>query len=494
MRKPAVVGAAILIADVLVLLLALFASSRAWLWWRPHLEHLIQVQWLDLLGPNEWMPPGLLLVAAWVLFLRHLGFYDPRRMSTVIRELGALSRSLLYLLILIVTIQFFVPERYYSRSLIVLFLGASFVGLAMWRWALLVGQGRLPMDFAAEKVAIVGVAEDARIMAERLERYGRFELAGFIAPRGEMAGDDGPRRRASDRDLTPCVPDGQVLGAVAEMPNLVNAHDIQTVVLASRVILRDEALKLATHCDQMGLRVLQVPFTWGVASPKLRFAELGELQLVDLSNLSYPSLVEHFKRGFDLLATSLALIALSPVFLVTAIGVYLDDPGPVFFTAPRAGKGGRAFPFIKFRSMVVGADKMKDQLRDQNETDGVLFKIKDDPRITRIGHFIRKYSVDELPQLWNVMRGDMNLVGPRPLPMKDLEGIEDDPEIAYWFELRHKVSPGITGLWQVSGRSNLGFRAMVDLDIYYIQNWSFWLDLKILLMTIPAVLRGRGAA
>jgi len=494
LRKPALVGATILIADVVVLLGALFVSSRAWLWWRPHLEHLIQVQWLDLLGPNEWMPPGLLLVAAWVLFLRHLGFYDPSRMSTVIRELGALSRSLLYLLILVVTIQFFVPERYYSRSLIVLFLGATFTGLATWRWALLVVQGRRPMDFAAERVAIVGTAEDARIMAERLERYGRFALAGFIAPRGERGDLAQPRRRAADRDHAPVVPEDQILGEVGDMRDLVNQYDVHTVVLASRILLRDEALKLATHCDQMGLRVLQVPFTWGVASPKLRFAELGELQLVDLSNLSYPSLVEHFKRGFDLLATSLALVALSPVFLATALGVWLDDPGPVFFTAPRAGKGGRAFPFIKFRSMVVGADRMKEDLRDKNETDGVLFKIRNDPRITRIGHFIRKYSVDELPQLWNVMRGDMNLVGPRPLPMRDLEGIENDPEIAYWFELRHKVSPGITGLWQVSGRSDLGFRAMVDLDIYYIQNWSLWLDLKILLMTIPAVLRGRGAA
>ena len=154
---------------------------------------------------------------------------------------------------------------------------------------------------------------------------------------------------------------------------------------------------------------------------------------------------------------------------------------------------GRTFDFFKFRSMVVGADKLKDQLRERNEADGRLFKLKDDPRITPFGHFIRKYSIDELPQLLNVLRGDMNLVGPRPLPAEDLAGIEQDAEMAYWFEQRGKVNPGITGLWQVMGRSDLGFAEMVRHDIYYIQNWSFWLDVQILLKTIPAVLRGRGA-
>ena len=143
--------------------------------------------------------------------------------------------------------------------------------------------------------------------------------------------------------------------------------------------------------------------------------------------------------------------------------------------------------------MVIDAEQQRDALEDQNEADGVLFKMRRDPRITPIGHFIRRWSIDELPQLWNVLLGDMNLVGPRPLPMRDLEGIEDNPEKQYWFEMRNKVKPGITGLWQVAGRSDLGFQEMVQLDIHYIQSWSLWLDVAILLKTIPAVLRGRGA-
>jgi exopolysaccharide biosynthesis polyprenyl glycosylphosphotransferase len=487
MRRARWLGIAVLAADSAFLLLALWVAWLAWLWWRPHLDHIVQVRWTDLLLLNEWMPPASVLVVCWLVVLRQLGFYDPERMTTLVRQLSALTRSIAYVLMIVVTVQFFVPQRFYSRVLVVAFLGAGFFSLASWRWLLLKLQTVLDLPIAIENVAIYGTGESARLMAERIARHAhrRYNLVGFIASQ-----DPAMRTHVDDEGVHP----SKILGGIDNLREIVNEHDIETIVLASRVIHREEALMLATRCDHMGLRVLQVPFTWGIASPRIAFANLGELQLIDLSQMSYPTLVEHFKRAFDLVAVSCGLLVLAPVFLVTAIAVYLDDPGPVFYAAPRAGRGGRAFPFFKYRSMVVNADKLKDQLREQNESDGLLFKIKDDPRITRVGRFIRKYSVDELPQFWNVVRGDMNLVGPRPLPMKDLENIGDDPEIAYWFEMRHKVSPGITGLWQVSGRSNLGFKDMVELDIQYIQNWSFWLDIKILLITLPAVLKGRGAA
>ncbi len=199
------------------------------------------------------------------------------------------------------------------------------------------------------------------------------------------------------------------------------------------------------------------------------------------------------KRAFDLFAVLVGGIPLAPILLITAILIKLESSGPVIYVGKRVGKGGRYFSFFKFRSMIHNAENMKEQLREMNESDGRLFKIRNDPRVTSVGRFIRKYSIDELPQLWNVLRGDMNLVGPRPLPQEDLKDLASDPEALYWFELRSKVKPGITGLWQVMGRSNLGFRDMVALDIHYVQNWSFWLDLQILLKTIPAVIRGSGA-
>jgi len=188
------------------------------------------------------------------------------------------------------------------------------------------------------------------------------------------------------------------------------------------------------------------------------------------------------------------LVVLFPVLVLTALSVLVDGGRPLFYVSERVGRGGRVFPFFKFRSMRVGAEEERESLEDQNEADGVLFKIKDDPRITGVGRFLRRWSLDELPQIWNVIRGDMNIVGPRPLPVGDLQGLDHDPEMAYWFDLRHHVPPGITGLWQVRGRVELGFDEMVRLDLYYVQNWSPWLDLKVLLATLPAILRGRGAA
>jgi len=193
------------------------------------------------------------------------------------------------------------------------------------------------------------------------------------------------------------------------------------------------------------------------------------------------------KRLLDVLVSALMLVFLSPVFLVTALAIKLDNPGPVFFKQTRVGKWGRLFTMYKFRSMIVGADKMKEQLLDQDESGGVTFKMKHDPRITRTGRIIRKLSLDELPQLWNVLKGDMSLVGPRPPVPKEVA------EYEYADRRRLDAIPGITCIWQVSGRSEIDFKGQVRLDVQYIENQSFWGDIKLLLKTIPAVLLGKGA-
>lgn len=194
------------------------------------------------------------------------------------------------------------------------------------------------------------------------------------------------------------------------------------------------------------------------------------------------------KRLLDICASIAAFTVLSPVFLVTALAIWIEDPGPVFFVQIRVGRNGRHFRFYKFRSMVVNADKIKKELEQQNESSaGVIFKMKKDPRITRVGRIIRKFSIDELPQLLNVIKGDMSLVGPRP-PIPS--------EVAqYTLEQRKRlhVIPGITCLWQVSGRSDIPFTDQVRLDLQYIQSSSFLNDIRLLLKTIPAVLSGRGA-
>jgi exopolysaccharide biosynthesis polyprenyl glycosylphosphotransferase len=194
------------------------------------------------------------------------------------------------------------------------------------------------------------------------------------------------------------------------------------------------------------------------------------------------------KRVMDFSAALVGLILLSPLFLLLALLIVIEDGWPVFYTQKRVGQDGRIFPFYKFRSMVRNADKIKEKLQQQNESkDGVIFKMKQDPRITRIGRFIRRYSLDELPQLFNVLIGDMSLVGPRPpIPSEVAQYTLEDRK-------RLDVKPGLTCIWQISGRSDIPFHEQVRLDVRYIRNQGFWSDLLILLKTIPAVLLGKGA-
>ncbi|MCA1995372.1 MAG: sugar transferase, partial [Coleofasciculus sp. S288] len=195
------------------------------------------------------------------------------------------------------------------------------------------------------------------------------------------------------------------------------------------------------------------------------------------------------KRCFDFCSSAIALILASPIYLAIALLIKLDSPGPVFYKQTRIGLHGEQFKVWKFRTMVPNADQLQKELEARNEMkDGVLFKIKDDPRITRVGKVLRQYSLDELPQLFNVLFGQMSLVGPRPLPLRDVENFAE-----HHF-LRHEVLPGITGLWQVSGRSDItSFEEAVRLDTIYIEHWSLWLDLKILLKTVEVIFQKRGA-
>jgi exopolysaccharide biosynthesis polyprenyl glycosylphosphotransferase len=194
------------------------------------------------------------------------------------------------------------------------------------------------------------------------------------------------------------------------------------------------------------------------------------------------------KFFLDAMLSLILLLLLSPIFIVTGVIIYLTDPGPIFYVAPRVGLNGKQFGFLKFRSMYKNADKMKDKLLEMNESkDGVIFKIKNDPRVTKIGKIIRRFSIDELPQLINVLKGDMSLVGPRPpLPREVREYTLEDRK-------RLHVKPGITCLWQVKGRSDIPFQQQVQLDMQYIRSQSLWKDLLILLQTIPAVISGKGA-
>jgi exopolysaccharide biosynthesis polyprenyl glycosylphosphotransferase len=258
---------------------------------------------------------------------------------------------------------------------------------------------------------------------------------------------------------------------------------ILTLPLASSYLLTQEIIH---YCREQGIpvRCESSPFA---TSTVTRIAG-GPLNLVALPEKSRSYGMLALKRLVDIAVAAFALLLLSPLLLAVGLAVKLTSPGPVIFSQERLGIGKRRFAIRKFRTMVVDAEKLMSTVEHLNQSQGPTFKLKHDPRITRIGAFLRKTSLDELPQLWNVLNGDMSLVGPRPLPLRDYRGFSED-----WHRRRFTVKPGITCLWQISGRSTIGFERWMELDIDYVDHWSIWMDVKILVQTIPVVLRGSGA-
>lgn len=474
------VGALLALVDAACVVLGLFCAWAFWLWYAPNLQDLVQIPFWSLWLPNDFMPAGLVMLAVWGVALNQLGMHDPGRMNNSATIARSVTRAAVFATIFLVVENFLVGDRLYPKGLVFPFLVGTGLIVLVVRLSLFRVLLRFEKPPTAVNAVIVGVEEDGFEMAERMEREARHvaHVVGHVL---------------TESETTPLVPAHKILGTIPELQAIVNKHDIRMVVVATRVLPRKEAMRMAVQADHMGLRVLQAPLSWGVVSPRLGFARVGDLDLIDLVGLRYPTLAEQMKRAFDLVAVLAGgAIIVWPLLVVAAI-IKLQDGGPILYSSERLGRGGRKFGFLKFRSMVVDADKKREELAHLNEADGRLFKMSNDPRVTPFGRFIRKYSIDEFPQLINVLRGEMNLVGPRPLPVQDLHGIDEDTEMAYWFEQRSKVNPGLTGLWQVSGRSDLGFADMVRLDIRYIQDWTLWLDLQILLKTIPAVLKGRGA-
>ncbi len=245
--------------------------------------------------------------------------------------------------------------------------------------------------------------------------------------------------------------------------------------------------RIAWDLEGSDIDLVVVPSLTDVAGPRIHMRPVAGLPLLHVEAPQVGEAGGLAKRIMDFFGALVGVILLSPVFLVVAALIKLEGEGPVFFRQCRVGRDGQEFGMVKFRSMVPGAEKRLEAVRDLNESDGVLFKVKADPRVTRVGRFLRRYSVDELPQLWNVLRGEMSLVGPRPPLPSEVDAYEED------VRRRLLVRPGMTGLWQVSGRSTLPWRESVRLDLYYVDNWSMIGDLVIIAKTVKAVLLSRGA-
>jgi len=288
--------------------------------------------------------------------------------------------------------------------------------------------------------------------------------------------------------LTPRPENGlRSLGRLDQLTDVLATERIEEVIIADPDFPQDRALDLVDSCHQQGVTVHVAPSTMEILIDRAEFVPGESVPLFTLRPPVFEGFEYAVKRTFDLVVSVIALVLLSPVLLVIAAAVKFSSRGPIIYPSMRPGMAGRPFRCLKFRTMLADADKSQDELEQLNELSGALFKIRDDPRLTPIGRTLRRFSLDELPQLINVIRGEMSLVGPRPLPMRDFERLEE------WHKKRYLVLPGITGLWQVSGRAELDFDELVRLDFLYLERWSMLLDLSILLKTIPAVFSRRGA-
>jgi exopolysaccharide biosynthesis polyprenyl glycosylphosphotransferase len=288
--------------------------------------------------------------------------------------------------------------------------------------------------------------------------------------------------------LTPRPSNGLVsLGSLDELAKVIERHRIDEIIIADPDFPQPQAVELVDICHNLGVRVRIAPSTMELLVHRAEFVPGEAVPLFELKPPVFEGFDYFLKRSFDICGSSLLLLVMSPVLAVAALAVRLSSRGPVVYRSMRPGIGGKPFACLKFRTMYRDADQRQADLESLNEASGALFKMRDDPRMTPVGRLLRKYSIDELPQLFNVLRGEMSLVGPRPLPERDFRRLEE------WHKKRYLVTPGITGLWQVSGRSELDFDDLVRLDFLYLERWSVFLDLSILVKTVPAVFTRRGA-
>ena len=278
----------------------------------------------------------------------------------------------------------------------------------------------------------------------------------------------------------------EVHGRVSDLARIIRAQFVDEIILTppydSELIRR-----VAREARRNRIDVILVPELFGLAPRSVALSTLGGVPVLKLHEERLPAFTIFIKRALDVLLAGLVLMVTFPLLAAIAVAIRFESRGPALYRSVRIGKKGRSFIFYKFRTMICGAEQLQSELLRRNERQGPFFKIANDPRITRLGRLLRRYSLDELPQLWNVIKGDMSLVGPRPHPVTDFER----------YQLEHlprlNVVPGLTGLWQITARQDPSFERNMELDLEYIENWNLWFDLSILLRTVPVLFRGTGA-
>jgi exopolysaccharide biosynthesis polyprenyl glycosylphosphotransferase len=454
---------------------ALFSGSIAIAYWtRYELEWFRDISYYHPL--SAYLPFALLFTALMLLAFRMDRVYHrwPGRqwLDQSYRIINATAKSTVVML----AVTFVLQPLEYSRLLLIEagFIAAVLLSASRAIQNTIIGQLHR-RGVRAHRAIIVGAGEIGRtVMRTVVARPGLgYRIVGFV--------DDNPEKGNSS------IGRFEGLGPIKNLPTLIDDHDVDEVIITLPWMYHRKIMGVVRACERKNVRVHIVPDLFQMSLSRVDVDDLGGVPLVGVREVGFGQKVRAIKRALDIAGAALGLTLGAPLLGLIAAAIRLDSPGPIIFRQTRVGADGKQFEMYKFRSMVEGAEEELDELRDFNEVEGPIFKMRDDPRVTRVGRILRRFSLDELPQFWNVLRGDMSMVGPRPpLPSEVTEYIE-------WHKKRLEVRPGVTGLWQVSGRSLVSFDEQCLLDIYYIENWSLWLDFKILLRTIPHIFFGDGA-
>lgn len=410
--------------------------------------------------------------------LSYFGGYREPYHSTLTGYAWAIIRAIIVAVGSLLALLFLLKIQYVSRAVILLFASIEIGALLLVRVAV-VGYYREKMKSGRNKphILIVGTRTRARELVSALKEHIAWgvEIIGFVDPDPTCLGKEIDR-----------IP---VIGTVENIHECLKNNIVDEVIIAIPRSLLSDAEPIVTACEEEGIRLRFMADLFNIKAARISLTQMKDIPILTLEPVAQDHQQLLAKRFFDLVLTLTALPFLVPLFALVAVAIKLDSRGPVFFVQERVGFRKHKFRMYKFRSMYVDAEDRLKEIEHLNEADGPIFKMKNDPRLTRVGRIIRKTSIDELPQLINVLRNEMSLVGPRPMSIRDVELFDKGIQ-----RKRFSVQPGLTCIWQVSGRSNLSFERWLELDLEYIENWSFWLDVKIMLRTIPAVINSRGAA
>lgn len=422
------------------------------------------------------MPFALGLTVLLLLFYRRENLYQVDRPISWFDEVYGVVNGTTTAIVVMVVLVYISRPTFYSR-LIFFYAGALIIvllSLSRLAKSLILRRLRL-RGIGVVRAIIVGAGEVGRAIMRTIVAHPElgYEILGFV--------DDDPAKGSTN------IGRFKALGGIDKLSTLIKEHAVDEVIIALPWQYHRKIMSIMMQCQRENIQARVVPDLFQMTVSQMSVTTLAGIPLIGFKSAHVFSFQRILKRVIDVVFSLVALIVLAPLMALIALLIKLDSPGPVLFGQKRVGKGGRLFTLYKFRSMHPGAEAQQELLADLNEADGPLFKIRSDPRCTRVGRWLRRFSLDELPQFYNVLRGDMSLIGPRPALPSEVEKYQP------WHRRRLDVAPGITGLWQVSGRSDLPFDEMALLDIYYIEQWSPALDFKILLRTIPTVIFGDGA-